>query len=606
MEKPLPPKLATRLNQGLESHRAGDLQAALKAYDSVLKKKPLNADALWLKGSVFVGLGDGPSAVAWLTKAVKRRPADAAITNDLGMAYESCGDIEAARDAFKKAQGLDPEEPSVRVNIARYALADGQADVALHEADEAIKTQPYLVEAHNTRGLALVTLGREEDGLTAFAAALEQSPNDVGVLFNKGDLLRKRGAFENGQLALRRVADLAGPGSDDWAKAMMSLGLIHVELGQYTDAMTCYNSVLGQCPGHVDTLTNRADLRYLLGDLVSAEQDNTLALGLDGDNATARSNQAFIHLARRNWGVGWDDNEARWLVDEPTSIRRDRGIPAWDGVSSEKTSLFVWGEQGLGDQILFSTQVADLVASGVHPTLEVDRRLAPLLQRSFPDLTVFAYDEISVEGLRVFDGQIAMGSLGRFLRRSAESFPEPKAFLKQDAELTEQLRRKYLEGATGKPVIGLAWNSINPRTGSRKSLPLAEWGSILTMTDAHFVSLQYGEVDAAIEAAKIATGVHIKVDADVNPMADFDAAAAQVAAMDLVIATSNTAVHLAGALGKTVWVMIPAVPDWRWGLEGDTAPWYPNLRLFRQKEQGDWGPVIREVSTALEQWCAAN
>jgi len=126
------------------------------------------------------------------------------------------------------------------------------------------------------------------------------------------------------------------------------------------------------------------------------------------------------------------------------------------------------------------------------------------------------------------------------------------------------------------------------------------------MTDAHFVSLQYGEVDAAIEAAKIATGVHIKVDADVNPMADFDAAAAQVAAMDLVIATSNTAVHLAGALGKTVWVMIPAVPDWRWGLEGDTAPWYPNLRLFRQKEQGDWGPVIREVSTALEQWCAAN
>lgn len=605
MEKPLPPKLAARLNQGFESHKAGDLQAALKAYDSVLKKKPLHADALWLKGSVFVGLGDGPSAVAWLTKASKRRPTDAAITNDLGMAYESCGDITAARAAFKKAQALDSEEPSVRVNIARYALTDGQADIALSEADKAIKTQPSLVGAHNVRGLALAALGREDEGLAAFAVALTQSPNDIGLLFNKGDLLRKRGAFENGQLALKRVVELANPGSDDWAKAIMSLGLIHVELGQYAEATTCYDDVLGICPGHVETLTNRADLKHLLGDLVGAEQDNAKALELDGDNAAARSNQAFIHLAKRNWGVGWDDNEARWLVDEPASIRRDRRMPAWDGVSSEKASLLVWGEQGLGDQILFSTQVADLVASGVYPTLEVDRRLAPLLQRSFPDLPVFGYDEIPIEDLRALDQQIAMGSLGRFFRRSTESFPEPEAFLKPDAELTERLRQKYLGGASGRPVIGLAWNSINPRTGSRKSLPLAEWDSILTTTDACFMSLQYGEVEEAIGAAKAATGVHINIDNDVDPLADFDAAAAQVAAMDLVIATSNTAVHLAGALGKTVWVMVPAVPDWRWGLEGDTAPWYPSVRLFRQKEPGDWAPVIRDVSTALKKWCAA-
>lgn len=605
MEKPLPPKLAIRLNQGLESHKAGDLQAALKAYDSVLKKKPLNADALWLKGSVFVGLGDGPSAVAWLTKAAKRRPTDAAITNDLGMAYESCGDIAAARESFKAAQVLDPEDPSVRVNIARYALTDRQADVALSEADGAIKAQPSLVEAHNVRGLALAALGREEEGLAAFAAALTQSPNDIGLLFNKGDLLRKRGAFENGQQALKRVVELATPGSDDWAKAMMSLGLIHAERGQYAEAKTCYDRVLDICPGHGETLTNRGDLKYLLGDVLGAEQDNSLALELDRDNATARLNQALIHLAKRNWGVGWDDQEARWLVDEPASVCRDRGMTVWDGVSSESVSLLVWGEQGLGDQILFSTQLMDLVASGVYPTLEVDRRFAPLLQRSFPDLPVFAYDDIPVEDVRVLDQQIAIGSLGRFLRRSEESFPEPEAFLKSDAELTERLREKYLGDASGKPVIGLAWNSINPRAGSRKSLPLPEWDSILTTMDAHFVSLQYGEVEAAIGAARAATGIHINIDSDVDPMVDFDAAAAQVAAMDLVIATSNTAVHLAGGLGKAVWVMVPAVPDWRWGLEGDTTPWYPNVRIFRQDVPGDWAPVIRDVSAALKQWCAA-
>ena len=605
MDKPLPPKLAARLNQGFESHKGGDLQAALKAYDLVLKKKPLHADALWLKGAVFVGLGDGPSAVAWLLKAAKRRPTDAAIINDLGMAHESCGDIAAARGAFKKAQALDPEEPAVRVNIARYAQSDGQADIALHEADEAIKTQPSLVEAHNIRGLALSALGREDEGLAAFSTALAHSPNDIDVLFNKGDLLRRRGAFENGELALRKVVGLANPGSDDWAKAMMSLGLIHVELAQYAEAMACYDEVLGSRPSHVLTLTNRADLRHLLGDLVGAEQDNTLALELDGDNAIARSNQSFIHLARRNWGVGWDENEARWLVDEPNSIRRDRGLPAWDGVPSESLSLLVWGEQGLGDQILFSTQLTGLVSSGVQPTLEVDRRFAPLLQRSFPDLPVFAYDEIPFEASRVFEQQIAIGSLGRFLRRSSGSFPTPKSYLSPDEELTRRLRARYLEMGCGKPVIGLAWNSINPRSGFRKSLPLADWDSILTTVDAQFVSLQYGDVKDSIASALEKTGIHIEVDGEVDPLADFDAAAAQVAAMDLIIATSNTAVHLAGALGKTVWVMVPAVPDWRWGLEGDTAPWYPNLRLFRQKEPGDWAPVIRDVSTALKQWCAA-
>lgn len=605
MEKPLPPKLAARLNQGFESHKAGDLQAALKAYDSVLKKKPLHADALWLKGSVFVGLGDGPSAVAWLTKAAKRRPTDAAITNDLGMAYESCGDIAAAREAFQKAQALDPKEPSVCVNIARYALTDGQADVALDEADAAIKAQPSLVEAYNVRGLALVALGREEDALAAFSIALAHSPNDLSVLFNKGDLLRKRGSLENAQITLKRSAELANPGSRDWAKAAMGLGLIRVEFGDYPAALAFYDDVIHRCPGHVELLTNRSVLKHLLGDLLGAEQDNVLALELENNNATARSNQAYIHLSKRNWGVGWDDHEARWLVDEPASVRRDRGLPEWDGGLSEKLSLLIWGEQGLGDQILFSEQVADLVSRGVHPTLEVDRRLAPLLQRSFPDLPVFAYGEIPHEDLRVFDGQIAMGSLGRFLRRSSESFSTPKAYLSPDAELTRRLRARYIEMSSGKPVIGLAWSSINPHSGSKKSLPLADWGSILTIADTQFVSLQYGDVNNSIAAALKTTGAHVKVDSDVDPLADFDAAAAQVAAMDLVIATSNTAVHLAGALGKTVWVMVPAVPDWRWGLEGDTAPWYPNVRIFRQEEPGDWGPVIRDVSAALKQWCAA-
>lgn len=598
----LSPKLSALLDRGIASHRAGDVQAALAMYNAVLKKKPLQADALWLKGSAYVSLGDGQAAVEWLTKAAKRRPNDAAIINDLGMAYEAAGDIPAARDAYSKAYALNSDVPSTRVNVARFALKDGDAAKALEEADKAIKAQPNLVEAHNVRGLALQAANRDDEALAAFAVALAQSPNDSGVLFNKGALLRSKGDIEGAKIALERAVIAAKVGSDDWAKSKMTLGLAYVDVGDYAAAGILYNEVLAHDPDHVETLINRADNMKLLGDIPAAEQGYDAALELEDDNATARSNRAFIHLVKRNWATGWDDHEARWAIEQPASVHRGRGIPPWDGSGENAPSVLVWGEQGLGDQILYLAPLDDLVATGARPTLELDPRLVPVAQRSFPDIEVFEYGALDDDQLLEFDYQIPVGSLGRFLRRSADAFPEPKPYMKADPILTNELRKAYVEKASGRKLVGLAWNSVNPKTGARKSLPLEQWDSILSEADSLFVSLQYGDVEEAVTKASEATGANIFVDGEIDPITDFDAAAAQVAAMDLVIATSNTAVHLAGALGKTVWVMVPAIPAWRWGLEGDSAPWYPNLRIFRQPEPGDWASVINDVTNALAEW----
>ena len=594
--------MAALLEKGVAHHRARDLAAAVTAYNAILKKRSLQPDALTLKGIALMGLGDAEAAVKCLKLATKRRPADAVIWNDLGMAEEAMGDPAAAQASFKKSLALDPMLSAALVNTARYNLADRDAAQALTHADQAINSPPASVEAYNIRGLALQALERSDEALEAFAAALVQSPNDADALFNKGELLRKRGVHDGAQIALERAAFAAGQGADVWAKAMMTIGLMHAASAEYNKALELYNAILALVPDHVGTLVNRGELKQSLGDIDEAEADFSAALAFDAECAVALFNQACGQLLKRNWSEGWDAHESRWSIDDPTSQSRARGIPEWDGSLLDGLKLLVWGEQGLGDQALFSGLLGDLASSPIQPTVELDQRMVPLLQRSYPDLTVVHYDSLQPDELLSFDAQIAMGSLGRFLRRSPQSFPEPRPYLVAEPGLKSQLRQKYLDLAAGRKIVGVAWHSINPRNGSTKSLPLDQWGAILTQKDSLFVSLQYGDVSDDVAAACRASGVEIIVDDDVDSIVDFDAAAAQIAAMDLVIATSNTAVHVAGALGMPTWVMLPVVPNWRWGLSEQSTPWYPNVSLFRQTAHGDWLPVISQVSDAFDKW----
>ncbi len=598
----LSPKIAALLNKGLESHKAGDLHAAIAAYSTVLKKKPLQADALWLKGAAFLGLGEPKVALEWLEKASRYRRNDAGIVNDLGMAHEALGQRDQARKHFEDALAIDPHIPSALANMARYKLDDGDPITALEIAEQAVAGDPSLVEAHNAKALALWKLGRFIEAEKVFAAALSIAPANAEILFNKGELHREAGQINAAQVDLERTVNVAEIGSINWVKAKMTLGLIQKQKGAIEAALEHYESVLNIHPDHIETLVNRGEAYQAGGDLDSAFADFSQAVSRDPDSAAARFALACLDLLQRNWLVGWEKYEARWGMKDFNSIPRARNIPAWDGSLNDETKLLVWGEQGLGDQVMFINQVSDLMDYKVSFALEADRRLVPLLRRSFPTLKVYGYDSIPEHVISTFDAQVSMGSLGRFLRPDASSFPGPQAYLKSDPGQTSLLRQKYERLASGRKIIGIAWHSINAQIGQAKSLPLQKWGPILTSGNTLFVSLQYGEVTETVRQAVQQYGAEIFIDESINPMEDFDAAASQIAAMDLVVATSNSAVHLAGALGQQVWVMLPTIPEWRWGLKGDSVPWYQSVRLFRQPKVGDWDAVLGRVAHELSVW----
>lgn len=587
------------LNQGHGKHKAGDLAGALADYEQVLRRNPDQPDALWLKGTVHIQSGEPALAVDPLEKALTHRPQDAAIWNNLGVALQGAGHTERAKVAFRRAVGLDRGQVSARVNLARFTMDDGDPAAALQELDHALEVQPFHPDAHHIRALALRALGRPEEALDAFDQALEQAPGHPEFLLNKGILLQEGKKFERAREALEEAVRSFQTGTSFWADATMTLGLIAAESGDLDGAIKTYDRILAHCPDHGTSLVNRGDIKERLGQLESAEQDYQAALQFDISRDVAKHNMSRIHLLRGEWVEGWDAYELRWQIQSFESDRRDRDLPRWDGTVTPGFKLLVWGEQGIGDQILFGSLLNELEARGVDYVLEVNHRLAPLFARAKPAHAVYAYEQVPEDCLSTCHAHIPIGSLAQLYRRATQDFTETGPWIASDAAMTADLKKKYADLCGDHMRVGISWYSTNPKFGAAKTMPLTAWAPIFACPNVSFFSLQYGDIAAEVAQNAKDTGVAIYVDPDIDPMVDLDLAAAQVAAMDVVVSTAGTAVHLAAAQGKETWVMIPEVPEWRWGLNSETSLWYPSVRLFRQQSFGDWSPVADEVARSL-------
>ena len=263
-------------------------------------------------------------------------------------------------------------------------------------------------------------------------------------------------------------------------------------------------------------------------------------------------------------------------------------------------TVLVLAEQGVGDEVMFAGMVPDLVEAGATVIREADSRLVPLFERSFAGIECIGKgDPPTAETRRDgIDFQSPGGNLGRWLRPNLESFPGRQSYLVADKNRRDGLRENYLSDGESL-LVGVAWVSKNKRIGPQKSMTLMELAQLTGIPGIRFIDLQYGDTAGERAQFEDETGTSIVHDDSIDQMADLDAFAAQVAAMDLVISVDTAVAHLAGALGTMVWTLLPFNSDWRWMLGRDDSPWYPSMRLFRQEAPGDWEGVFQEVETAL-------
>jgi hypothetical protein len=384
---------------------------------------------------------------------------------------------------------------------------------------------------------------------------------------------------------------------------------VHSGAGNYaaldfSGAFAALSCAIALKPDSGKILHHRGKALEQLGMFVSSEREFSRAVIAAPNAYEAMFGLAQINLRRLNLPSGWTWYERRWQaeslfdgVPRPLYLRNSRprvsSLPECSG-----RRVLVWAEQGVGDELMFGTMLKEFGGYCGRLLVEVDRRLLPLYRRSFGDEVEWIERGVEVEESR-YDLQIPIGSLGLHLRPSVESFAgHGGGYLVADRERAERLRAS-LGVSSEERLVGLSWRSASPKTGIRRSLGLLELIEALRGPGVRFVSLQYGSVGEEIEEVYRRSGVRVLECAEVDNFTDLDGLASLLWGCDEVVTVGNATAHLAGSIGKRAHVLLPYVAEWRWMHEGQQSVWYDSVRLYRQRERGQWEGVLKELSEQI-------
>ena len=378
-----------------------------------------------------------------------------------------------------------------------------------------------------------------------------------------------------------------------------NLGTVVQSQGGLDEAARCYERALALQPDSPEIHTNLGNIFHAQEKVDEAIACHQRALALQSDLAEAHYNLGLAQLLKGDFTSGWPNLEWRWQTKDHDTPMRAYPQPLWTGEKLESGRVLIWGEQGVGDEIMFAGLIPDAIRTGTRCMLDCDPRLQPLFARSFPGVDVVS-GNLGIDSDRhpQFDlaAHLPSGTLRALFRPSSASFAATTSpYLIADPDAREQFRARY---ADSRLLVGLAWHTRNQKTGRDRSIDLSLLSPLFERKDIQWVSLQYGDHDA-LENQATAANAPVFIDRSVDQLADIDIFAAQIAALDLVITIDNSTAHLAGALGVPVWVLLPFARDWRWLQVREDSPWYPTMRLFRQPQRGDWQSVVQKVGSAL-------
>ena len=325
----------------------------------------------------------------------------------------------------------------------------------------------------------------------------------------------------------------------------------------------------------------------------------------DQERATVRLQRSSCWFLLGDTASGLADWDARWEVDESTGRKPDDfSQPAWQGEPLDGKALLVWGEQGVGDELVYFSLLPELLGTAGTVHVECDPRLVAPLGRALPQLKIHPRPKPDKKkkrkaaGKLAVDYQTAAGDLIRYVEGWPKPVSEAGRFLEPDPARATEFA-DWLGGLGEGLKIGLSWRSKRAVMGRLKSVPLELWRPVLDIAGTQWVTLQYGDVEEEIAAHAEAGGPTVHTHPDLDRFDDIDGLLALIDGLDLVVTTSNVTAHLAGALGKPTWLVLNHVPIWYWGFKGETVWPYASIRAFRQPEPNAWDAVLAEVAAAL-------
>jgi tetratricopeptide (TPR) repeat protein len=609
---------------GVALWKKGQLREAAASYRQALRVKPHYAEAHNNLGIVLREQGELEEAATSYRQALRLRPDYAEAHNNLANALRDLGRLDEAVAGYEQALRLKPDYAEAHSNRG-IALRDlGRPDEAVASHQQALRLRPDYAEAHNNLGVALKDLGRLDEAVSSYREALRLRPKYVEAYDNLATALRRQGKLEEAVAAAREAVRL----KPDHAEAHNGLGTALLEQGRLEEALAHVREALRLKPNFAEAYTNlgnalmeqgrleeaaashqealrlktnysegHSNLAVLLmeqGKLDEAAASHQRALALQPGSPAMHKNLAITWLLMGDFERGWPEYEWRWKCEEASPPPFPQ--PPWDGSDLRGRTILLHAEQGLGDTLQFVRYAPLVKRRGGTALVKCQQPLVRLL-RTCAGIDRLAASEAD---LPPFDTHAPLLSLPRIFQTTLATVPADVPYLSAPAELVGRWRGEL--GGAGGLRVGIAWQgSPTHKRDRRRSVPLTHFLPLARLEGVRLVSLQKGH--GAEQLAGLADR-HGIIDLGAR-LTDFADTAAVMRNLDLVITVDTAVAHLAGALGVPVWVALPSPPDWRWLLGRPDSPWYPTMRLFRQRESGHWDDAFADLARELARLAAA-
>jgi tetratricopeptide (TPR) repeat protein len=575
------------LDQAISAQQKGNLSEAEALFRRVLADDGRNFHALHRLGVVRAMQGNFLESEKMLREALAVDSNSLPCYHYYGMVLARLNRYKDAIEIFNKAILVAPDYAPLYFDRGNCEQALGRFREALASYDTAISLKSDFADAWVGRGNASFKLKRYKDALVAFDKALQLNRSLAGAWLGGGNVFVELNRHEDALAAYGNALAL----NPHFPHAWVGRGNVFFETKRYDDAFAAYNQALISNSGFADAWRGRGNVLRSLGRYDEALAAYDTALTLRPDFGDVRFDKAGIRLSRGDYEQGWQEYESRWDTQQLAGVRRSFAQPLWLGDTplANKTIL-LHAEQGLGDTLFACRYVPMVAALGAKVIVEVQPPLVSLL-RSLDGVSTLVGQG---EKLPDFNVQCPLMSLPLAFKTRIETIPAKVPYLSAQTALSAKWRSRL--GQVG-PKIGVAWAG-NPdfRKDRDRSISLTNILPIFSVEGARYFSLQK-ELRSGDEESMRSLPQLVQLGAEI---ADLENTAAIIASLDLIITVDSSLAHLAGALGKPVWILLARNPDWRWLLDRSDSPWYPTARLYRQIKDGDWSTVVDQIRAQLQ------
>jgi tetratricopeptide (TPR) repeat protein len=534
-------------------------------------------------------------AVNSLERAVALAPDNASYHANHARILQDIGELVAARTAAEKSLELDPRSADALVNYGCILRDLEQPDKAIPPLQKAAQTDPSLQEAWLNLALAYRDVGDFQSGIEAAAKLLEINPDHAEAFANLGRFHQELFNYKEAEINYRKALEI----SPNDAQALANFSTLLTDMDQLDESEDLCNKALSINPKHVPALTNLALLVMQRGEFKQAIELLKSALTIEPDNIQIQRNLADPLFMSGRIKEAWAAYEYRWQKsDRP---RRPHPQPEWMGEDLSGKTLLIWAEQGIGDTLVFSTCLPDVLSVAKKVIFEVDPRFVTLYQRSFPGLIVVArqHDPDPLILNTDIDLQCPAGALARWTRPTIGSFPAKQSFMQPDTQRVAVWKEQLGKLGNARVKAGFFWRSGgDDRTFNSAYPALSDWAPILTRTDIDFINLQYGANQDLLASEADRLGLNIHFPANIDLFDGIDDIAALSAALDCIVGPVTTNCWLAAAVGTPAYVAgLPA----EWYLMGTGKfPWLPKVFYIQRPPRDGWDSVLTEINLHLD------